>query len=151
MKYVRESILPDETILCEASVHWWVFVPGTLFFLLGILSLRSPATGIVLMLIGSVLAGKAYIVRISTELALTDRRIIAKFGLLNRNSVELIYRSVESLHVKQSIFGRTFGYGTIIIRGTGGGSAPIPMISSPVEFKSRVLMALHQTNPEIGK
>ena len=149
MRYVRESLLPDEKVISEASVHWWVFAPGAMLLFLGVMSLpRGPGVGVVLILIGAILAGKGYITRMSTELALTDKRIIAKFGLFNRNTVELIYRSVESFHVKQSILGRLFGYGTIVICGTGGGSAPIPMISSPIEFKSDVMMALQKSSPE---
>ena len=82
MRYVRESLLPDEKVISEASVHWWVFAPGAMLLFLGVLSLpRGPGVGVVLILIGAILAGKGYITRMSTELALTDKRIIAKFGL----------------------------------------------------------------------
>ncbi|WP_241596539.1 PH domain-containing protein [Rosenbergiella epipactidis] len=44
----------------------------------------------------------------STELALTNQRIIAKVGLIQRNTVELRLEKVESLGIHQSVLGRIF-------------------------------------------
>jgi uncharacterized membrane protein YdbT with pleckstrin-like domain len=74
----------------------------------------------------------------TTELAITDRRIIAKFGLISRSTVELRLEKTESVQVVQSIFGRLFNYGSIVVSGAGAPQAPIPGISAPLDFRARL-------------
>jgi len=68
----------------------------------------------------------------------TDRRIIYKTGLLARHTIEMNRSKVQSIDVDQSIFGRLFGYGTIVVRGTGGSLEPVRMISRPIAFRSHI-------------
>ena len=53
------------------------------------------------VVIGGVLIAIAAIHVLTTELALTNRRIIAKSGLIRRNTIELKTNRVESLGVHQ--------------------------------------------------
>src|SRR5205085_6129586 len=72
---------------------------------------------------------RAAIRRATTELAVTDRRVIYKSGLFSRHTLEMNRSKVESVDVDQSILGRIFSFGTIIVRGTGGSLEPIRLIS----------------------
>ncbi|CAK9886001.1 MAG: hypothetical protein XXXJIFNMEKO3_02425 [Candidatus Erwinia impunctatus] len=100
-------------------------------FFLGIILL--PASGIGLLIILYTIIS-VY----STELALTNQRIIAKTGFIRRSSVELRLSRVESVYVDQGIFGKMFNYGSVYIRGTGGTNTPIPRIKNPMEFRAIV-------------
>jgi uncharacterized membrane protein YdbT with pleckstrin-like domain len=71
----------------------------------------------------------------TTELAFTNKRVIAKFGFISRQTVELNINKVESIQVNQGIFGRIFNYGTLVISGAGNPQAPIPGISDPMSFR----------------
>lgn len=82
---------------------------------------------------------KAFIFKISTELAITSKRVIAKVGFISRSTVELSHRKIESFNVDQSIYGRIFGFGTIVVCGTGGGKTPIPNIDDPLEFRRQAM------------
>ena len=75
---------------------------------------------------------------LTTELALTNRRIIAKSGLIRRNTIELKTNRVESLGVHQGILGRIFNFGSIVVKGVGGSHAPIPYIARPMDFRQQV-------------
>ena len=88
--------------------------------------------------IGLLLIGIAAIHVLTTELALTNRRIIAKSGLIRRNTIELKVNRVESLGVDQGILGRILNFGSIVVKGVGGSHAPIPYISRPMEFRQQV-------------
>lgn len=81
---------------------------------------------------------KALIQRWATELAITNRRVIAKVGLIRRKTWEINASKVEGVEVDQSIFGRIFGYGTVTVKGTGGGIVPLRNIDDPVEFRKYV-------------
>jgi uncharacterized membrane protein YdbT with pleckstrin-like domain len=83
-------------------------------------------------------AFRAFIRRASTELAVTDQRVIYKTGLLARHTLEMNRGKVESVAVDQTLLGRLFGYGTVIVRGTGSTLEPIRNISDPLTFRSYI-------------
>ncbi|UOO81955.1 PH domain-containing protein [Uruburuella testudinis] len=74
----------------------------------------------------------------TTELALTNKKVIAKFGFIRRSTIELNLDKVESISVEQGFIGRIFNFGSIVVRGTGGSQAPIPYIAQPLEFRRQV-------------
>jgi uncharacterized membrane protein YdbT with pleckstrin-like domain len=76
--------------------------------------------------------------RTGTELAVTDRRVIYKRGLIRRHTVEMNMDKVESVDVDQSVLGRIFNYGDVTIRGTGASLEPLHMIEDPLTFRSHV-------------
>jgi uncharacterized membrane protein YdbT with pleckstrin-like domain len=84
---------------------------------------------------------RAFIRRATTELAITDHRVIYKTGLLARHTLEMNRSKVESVDVDQTIPGRIFGYGTIIVRGTGGSLEPIRQIVDPLSFRSHLTVS----------
>lgn len=146
MGYVDRNLMSGEQVVYKAKIHWFIFVQGVVLFVVGILLFgvdREGGTGpfvgsiIILLAIFSLL--KAFILKVSTELAVTSKRVIAKVGLISRNTVELNHGKVESFNVEQSIFGRIFGFGTLIVNGTGGGKTPIPSIDSPLEFRRNAM------------
>jgi uncharacterized membrane protein YdbT with pleckstrin-like domain len=81
---------------------------------------------------------RAFVRRATTEFAVTDYRVIYKTGLLGRHTLEMNRSKVESVDVDQSILGRLLGYGTIIVRGTGGSLEPIRHIAEPLQFRSHI-------------
>jgi len=80
----------------------------------------------------------AFIRRWTTELAVTNRRIVFKSGLFRRHTMEMNMSKVESVDVDQSVMGRILDYGTVTIRGTGGGIEPMRNIANPIAFRNRV-------------
>ena len=73
----------------------------------------------------------------TTELALTNKRVIAKFGFIRRQTIEININRIESISVNQGFWGRIFNYGSVVVRGTGGSHAPIPYIARPMEFRQQ--------------
>jgi uncharacterized membrane protein YdbT with pleckstrin-like domain len=147
MGYVVQNLGSNEEVVRFAKVHWFVFVPGFVMVVIAIALARAnpgdasdgaAVLGIasaVLLIVGIAKLIGAAVQKMTTELALTTRRVIAKEGLIRRNTIELSHSKVESLIVDQSIPGRIFGYGTIVVNGTGGGKTPIPNIAQPLAFR----------------
>jgi len=65
----------------------------------------------------------------------SHKRVIAKFGLISRSTIEINLQKIESIQVNQGILGRIFNFGSIVVSGAGNPQAPIPGISSPLEFR----------------
>jgi uncharacterized membrane protein YdbT with pleckstrin-like domain len=138
--YVDGNLLPGEQLIAEAELHWAIFVGPVLLLLFGLLT--GPAKGIIITL--AVIWGIfRFLVYSTTELAITNKRVIAKTGIIRRNSVEISNSKVEGITYHQGIIGRIFGYGSILVRGTGIGQVPIPFIAQPEYFKREVGSVLH--------
>jgi len=152
MRYVRRVLQPGETIVYAAQLHWFVFLRTILLLIVCLILVGaavstsdnqniSLAFGIAAVLFALLALGaglRAFIRRATTELAVTDHRIIYKTGLLARHTVEMNRDKVESVDVDQTVFGRIFGYGTIIVRGIGGSLEPIRNIGDPLTFRSYI-------------
>jgi uncharacterized membrane protein YdbT with pleckstrin-like domain len=71
-------------------------------------------------------------------MAVTNRRILIKTGIMSRRTIELLLSRVESIVITEPFLGRMLGYGTVIVRGTGGTPEPFTLIAHPTEFRRHV-------------
>jgi len=129
--YVDSNLMAQEAVKYRASVSVWSLAP---LIVIGILLLPLFGIGLLLFL-------AAWIQYKTTEFAVTDRRIIAKTGLISRKTVEIFLDKVESLNIDQGILGRILDYGTVTIRGTGSTSEPIERISAPLALRKHFMEA----------
>jgi uncharacterized membrane protein YdbT with pleckstrin-like domain len=148
MRYVTRVLQPGEAVVYATKLHWLVYLRAILLLIICVILAAaawsttdnhnlSLALGIAALLALS--AGlRAFIRRVTTELAVTDQRVIYKAGLLARHTLEMNRAKVESVTVDQTMLGRLFGYGTIIVRGTGSTLEPIRNISDPLTFRSHI-------------
>jgi len=102
------------------------------------ISLAFGIAAIIFGLLGLSSALRAFIRRATTELAVTDQRVIYKTGLLARHTLEMNRARVESVTVDQTLLGRVFGYGTVTVRGVGSAFEPIRNISDPLTFRTYI-------------
>jgi uncharacterized membrane protein YdbT with pleckstrin-like domain len=67
-----------------------------------------------------------------TEIAVTNRRVIYKKGLIRRQTNEMNMDKVESVKIDQSILGRMLDYGSVTILGTAKASRrSVPLVPLP--------------------
>ncbi len=132
--YVERALVKDERVLYVGHVSLWSLL---FLIILGFLLLLVFGLGLIFWLI-------AYIKYKTTELAITNKRVIAKFGFISRKTVELNINKVESIQVDQSILGRIFDFGTLVVSGAGNPQAPIPGISNPMAFRKAFMEAQDQ-------
>ncbi len=160
MSYVEHVIQPGETLVYRAPLHWIVYVPSVVLAALGVAivgygSIRAPdagagswqgvlhatilAVGLFVLLAAAISLIVAFIRRHTTEIAVTSRRAIYKTGVVRRITSEISVDKIETVLVDQSILGRMLNFGTIVIRGTGGGLEPVRNIGDPLTFRSKLI------------
>jgi uncharacterized membrane protein YdbT with pleckstrin-like domain len=150
MSYVQRVLQPGETVRHVSRLHWIVSLPGFLLVLLGVLLFAfrdkggadlvpvTTALAAVLVGVGLLALLVSWFRRSTTEVAVTDRRIIYKRGFIRRHTIEIHMDKVESVDVDQSVAGRIFGYGTIVVHGTGSSIEPLRQIESPIALRNQV-------------
>lgn len=129
MSYIESTLVKGEEVIYEGKLSVWSLLP---IVVVGILLLPFYGAGLILLVV-------AYLRYISTELALTNKRIIAKVGFITRNTIEINLSKVESIRISQGLFGRLMNFGGIIVSGSGASHAPILGINNPLEFRKHVL------------
>ena len=149
MSYISSILEPGEQIRYHTTVSWTIYTPAILLAILAIASLAAgagaPALAFAAWFAAAVLALaalaawiRAWFRRWTTEIAVTDRRIILKRGLIRRHTVEMNMQKVESVDVDQTLIGRLFNYGNVSIRGTGSSFETLKMIDSPLKLRTTV-------------
>lgn len=109
MGYIEKSLSNNEKVVAQFKIHWIAYL-----WIFSIISL------------------------LFTEIALTNRRVVVKKGVLSRTTDEMKLSKVENVELKQSILGRILGYGEIVVSGTGSGKTVLTMISSPLNVKKTI-------------
>jgi hypothetical protein len=162
MAYYTKVLLPDEQVRVVGRIHWAICLKAWICLLLGgaaglaALYYRNagPADGhpddfslplglgvvaAIFLAFGLVSGFGAWLRRVSTEIVVTDRRIIFKRGFIRRQTMEMNMAKVETVDIEQSITGRLFDYGTIVIRGTGSSYEPLAMIGNPLALRTAII------------
>jgi uncharacterized membrane protein YdbT with pleckstrin-like domain len=147
MSYITRNLIVGESLIYETGVHWSVlFWPVLIAMGIGAGAIacfvqNDPNflyAGAALVVVAAVLVAAAMVKRNATEIAVTNRRVIIKTGLVQRRSVEIMLPKVESIGITEPFLGRMLGYGTVVVRGTGGTPEPFEKIAHPSEFRKHV-------------
>ncbi len=147
MSYIDRILEPGETVRYRTTISWTVYGNG---IVVGLAALASAYIGFKLSIgwpfvvsallaaIALVALAFAHLKRASTEIAVTDRRIVFKRGLIRRHTVEMNMQKVESVDVDQTLLGRLFDYGDVTVRGVGSSFERLTFIDAPLRLRTTV-------------
>jgi uncharacterized membrane protein YdbT with pleckstrin-like domain len=141
VSYIDENLLPDEHVVYRADLHCIIFARAILVLVVGLVLVFVPRiaqASVVVLLIGVVMLVPPFVAYRTTELGVTNKRVIVKTGLFRRRTLELLLRQVEAILVDQSLLGRLFGFGSITLTGTGGVREIFHRVRDPLELRRRI-------------
>ena len=155
MSYVQRVLQPGEQVRHTTNIHWIVYQWGVLFLLLALVTFLFAESITGGRKFGEIVAGLLAVIafallfwewfdRWTTEIAVTDRRVIFKRGFIRRDTNEMNLDKVESVQVKQSILGRILDYGHVTIIGTGEGETELRMIARPLDLRNHITGVIPQ-------
>lgn len=129
--HVEQALMQGEQVLYQGRVsRWALFWPDVP---LGVL--LTP------VIIGRFLLGAALIKRYATEVVGTTHRVIVRRGLIQRDTVELNTRQIETAQVMRGLLGRMFDFRTLAVAGGGHPRAAVDGIAEPSAFSRACLEA----------
>lgn len=145
MNYIEKNLQPTEEVKYVAKLHFFLFVQPIILLLIGALLASSPKeisamthyAGLLILFFGLVSLVSRILIKIGSSYAVTNKRVILKTGVISRRAVDLVLAKCEGLHIKQSVLGRIFNFGTITVT-TGGSSSSYPYIAEPLAFKREI-------------
>lgn len=151
MSYVEKNLMPSEVVIYRAKLHWAIYMPA---IVMGVFSLLmcvgNPVFGIMLIVLFVFpMALSAFVNTKTSEFAVTDKRVMMKFGFIRRTSLEVLLTKVEGIMVDQGILGRMLDFGTIVVGGTGGSKTPFKKIADPMQFRRVVQEQIEKRTEKI--
>lgn len=147
--YSRATLAPNETPFYKTSLHWIIFIRFAVLaaivflfvalpFAIGVQALAGSELGWFVLPLPAFIMLPPTLAFASSELVVTDKRVLIKTGFVQRHTLEMFVSKIESVGVEQGFLGRFFDYGTVTIRGTGGSAEPFEAIAHPLEFRNAV-------------
>ena len=163
MSYIDSNLLAGEHVVFRTRLHWLLFMGPVLFMLIVLVPVAwFLSTGSwssyawVPIGFGVLILVATFIKRQSSDFAVTNKRVMMKVGVFSTRSIELLLSKVEAIAVEQTLLGRLFGYGNIVITGSGGTKEAFSKIQSPLEFRRAVQSvtdapgnSAHTANPRL--
>lgn len=143
MSYVGDSLGPGETIVHEATIHWIVYFWPIVAVIVGLAAtVLAWPYGLAVLAAAALWLLVAWFLSRTTELAVTSRKVVAKWGLVARSTIEQRLEKVDSIAVDQTFLGRVLNFGNVTVHGTGINATPIKMIADPLVFRRKVEQAI---------
>lgn len=145
MSYIDHNLLEGERVVFRTRLHWLLYLWPVLFTAIVLLpaawflaaSVWHAAAWIPIA-IGALILIANVIKRHSSDFAVTNKRVMMKVGVFNTRSIELLLGKVEAIAVEQSLLGRIFNYGDIVVTGSGGTKEAFSHIQAPLAFRRAV-------------
>jgi uncharacterized membrane protein YdbT with pleckstrin-like domain len=149
MNYVDSILEPDERVIYRAKPSRTLYLPAFSMMLVAVAGVvvgghaaavegAGYFVSAVVALLGAASFARAWFRRLTTEIAVTDRRIILKKGFIRRHTVEMNMQKVESVDVDQSLIGRLFNFGNVTVRGVGSTFETLRSIDRPLRLRTSV-------------
>jgi uncharacterized membrane protein YdbT with pleckstrin-like domain len=148
--YVNSVLQPGETVKAIGRLHWINYLRSFLLLAIAVVLLLYGAqdastaaraatyVGWLVLIAAAVMLLGAWFTRQTTELSVTNHRVVYKTGFFRRHTVEMNMDKVETVNVDQPVLGRILGYGTIHVLGTGQGIEGLNRIARPITVRNAI-------------
>ena len=140
MGYIDKHLMTGEKVVYRAKLHWIIYtMPCLVCLLFLVLCIVVPSLATLILALIALICCAAWTISIygGKQFVLTSKRVIAKEGIIRRKANELMLRKCEGIQVEQSILGRIFDYGTLLVT-TGEQTNKYKMIKDPITFSTRI-------------
>ncbi|HLW68009.1 MAG TPA: PH domain-containing protein [Gemmataceae bacterium] len=150
-EYITQHLMPGERLMAVTHMHRMIIALPAMAIVIGLLMCAGlfaaqrgfeficvGCIGMAIIVVGSIALLIRVVQRLTTEFSCTDKRILIKSGLLTTQLREMPLGKVEALSMEQSLFGKLFGYGTLVFKGSGGTRRECSHIEAPFDFYKRV-------------
>lgn len=136
-KYVENNLNRNETIVKKADISKLSLIPtwvgGILFCWLLLIPLVKAIVNTIKLF--------------NIELAITSRRVIGKFGVVNSAAMDAPLDKIQNCSVSSGLWGKIFGYGTVVID-TAAGKYTFTMVKQADNFKKALMAQIEQAQED---
>jgi uncharacterized membrane protein YdbT with pleckstrin-like domain len=123
-------------------LHWIIFLVPALGLSLALMIhtyiLPFPEISIFLVVFALLWIAMTWVTYYFSSVTIKRKQIIIRTGILVRQTIDIPLGKIETMDVRQSIFGSILRYGSLIITGTGGTRRVINYINNPLACRRHI-------------
>lgn len=135
-EHIRQLLLDGEKVLRVARIHPAIYWKSIVMALLGILLLfKAFNLGVFFMIVAGLMAVVAWMTKHFLMLALTNKRVLLRYGIIKLEVIQIHHRKIESVELGWTILGQFLGYASVMITGTGSRVSIVPFIADAPQFR----------------
>ena len=141
MSYVMRTLSKDEEIREDLRLHWINYIFPGICFTFGCLVLLfgfETEGSFILGIIVCAFSIWRFVELSFIEMVVTNKRVVFKKGIIATHTEELKNAKIESVEIRQGIFDRIFGCGSLCFSGTGTSKVKFESVDNPWKVKSRI-------------
>ncbi len=136
-KELERMMVRGEEVILRANLHgalYWktvaVLILACIFFITSI-----TAFGFLFGFVGLLMLAVSILTQHYLLLAITNKRVLARYGLLQMDVVDIRLSKIESIDLERMLPGHIFGYANVVVMGTGNRMLRVPYISNAEAFR----------------
>lgn len=148
MSYIDKNLLADEKILFRTKKHLIIFFFPLVLAILSIFAFNYMHDNVILSkvewvpsLIVLIYGGSVGLNYITSEFAVTNKRVMMREGFFTRHANEMRITAISQVNVDQNLIGQVLDYGSVSINAFGAFDA-YNLISNPHTFQKSVQQQL---------
>lgn len=139
--------MADTNIVYVARLHWVIFLGPVILAAVamgaGIYIPQLKEVALVFVVIALLWAGITWVNYLFSSLTIQNKQVILRTGILVRNTTDIPLTKIESIDIRQSLFGSILGYGILLITGTGGTRYMINFLDKPLTCRRYIEQLMH--------
>jgi uncharacterized membrane protein YdbT with pleckstrin-like domain len=145
--YYKKLLRPNETASHVGKLHWRVYIRAACLLAVAILLIGAGAAwrslplamiGFPTLLIAVAVALDAWWRRLTTEIVVTNMRVIWKRNWIAVKTREINLSKIETVDIRQSILDRLIGAGAVVMIGAGGSWEPLWPVAEPRTLRNAI-------------
>lgn len=133
---LENMLVKGEEVILRAQVHralYWRSVAILIIALLLLFYIKPLA--IIAGIVGAVMLCISILTQHYLLLVVTNKRVLARYGLLQMDVVDIRLSKIESIDLERMLLGHIFGYANVVVAGTGMRIIRVPYIANSEVFR----------------
>ncbi len=133
---IEKILVNGEEIILRARLHGAIYWKSVALLIIAVLLyLFIPPLGMLLGVAGAIMLCIAILTKHYLLLAVTNKRVLARYGLLQMDVVDIRLSKIESIDLERMLPGHLFGYANVVVMGTGQRLIRVPYIRNADSFR----------------
>lgn len=153
MSYIEKNLLPDEEVIFRTKKHLIIFLVPCAWIIATLFCLINANPIVVKLAFAPAIAalatlGNSWLTYVTSEFAVTNKRVMMKEGFFFRHSNELRLSTISNITVNQSLLAQMLSYGTLIISPFGADNDVFTEIANPYAFQKNAQIQLDKISSQ---
>jgi len=134
---LKAAMTDGEKLIFNCRIHNAIYWKSVAVFLLSLIFALYGVTNLAILffIVAFFLGLQEWAMKQIMRLALSDKRVLARQGLIQIDVIDIPFDRIESVELERMLTGQLFGYASVVVMGTGNRYIRIPYVADAQNFR----------------